>query len=257
MATSSLLSRKIPAIALFAAGLCAWCGWASGFHHSSTPALATWSGSLAGVVLIDLWLGNQRRGWRPALTLRPASNRWPRPGSGVAYRTFLGISPWMAIFIVTIAWEALGIDTGPHQPHLTISALAQAYRPMNAALMLVWILVGIGYGAARSRQPVVTSDGNGRDDGTPHVGSPASLGMLMVGQVGFSPALLLPNSRAVGVGFWVGFVIACVMVDLVARRSRGRLANAEELVRLVSRPPLANIVLIAGWTFAGWHLFAH
>ena len=55
---------------------------------------------------------------------------------------------------VALAWDVLGIDTGPHQYHLTISALAQAYRPLNAALLLVWMLVGVGYEAARVRAPI-------------------------------------------------------------------------------------------------------
>ena len=57
------------------------------------------------------------------------------------------------LLAVALAWDVLGIDTGPHQYHLTISALAQAYRPLNAGLLLVWMLVGVGYQAARVRAP--------------------------------------------------------------------------------------------------------
>ena len=70
------------------------------------------------------------------------------------------------------------------------------------------------------------------------------------------PALLLPKSRAVGVAFWVGPIVACGLVELAARRSRGRLADAEEFVRLISGPPVDNVLLIFAWTYAGWHLFA-
>jgi hypothetical protein len=48
-----------------------------------------------------------------------------------------GVAPWLGFIVVIVAWEVLGIDTGPNQYHLTISALAQAYRPLNAALLLV------------------------------------------------------------------------------------------------------------------------
>ena len=69
---------------------------------------------------------------------------WPRPGRGGAGPALRGVAPWLGLTLVVVAWEVLGIDTGPHQYHLTISALAQAYRPLNAALLLVWVLVGIG-----------------------------------------------------------------------------------------------------------------
>ena len=85
----------------------------------------------------------------------PAGERAVAPedsgGSGPALR---GVAPWLVLIVVLIAWEILGIDTGPHQYHLTISALAQAYRPLNAGLLLVWMLVGIGYEAARVRVPI-------------------------------------------------------------------------------------------------------
>ena len=50
--------------------------------------------------------------------------------------------------------------------------------------------------------------------------------------------------------------IAALLVDLAARRSHGRVARAEELVRFVSGPLAANVALIAVWVFAGYHLFA-
>ena len=37
------------------------------------------------------------------------------------------------------------------EAHLTISALAQAFRALNAALLLVWMLAGLGYGLTRAR----------------------------------------------------------------------------------------------------------
>jgi hypothetical protein len=56
--------------------------------------------------------------------------------------------------------------------------------------------------------------------------------------------------------FWVGLLVVAVVVDLVARRSAGRLATAEEFARFISTSKVANVVLIAVWVFAGYHLFA-
>ncbi len=245
---------KVILAVLGALALCAWCGWASGFHHSSTGALATWSASLAGVAVIDglWWQGRHHR--RPGLRLPPAARDWPPPELGGRGRTLRGVTPWLAIITVVVVWEVLGIDTGPHQPHLTISALAQTYRPMNAALLLVWILVGLGYGAARARAPVGGSPGPARRP----IGRPAPAAALAtLGHRAAGPALLLPSSRAVGVVFWVGFIVADLCVEAVARTSGGRVATAEQFLRVVSRPVVARVALVAAWAFAGWHLFAH
>ena len=70
------------------------------------------------------------------------------------------------------------------------------------------------------------------------------------------PALLLPSSRPVGVVFWVAVPVVAILIDLVARRSGGRMAKADEFVRFISTAQAANVALILGWTFAGYHLFA-
>jgi len=166
----------------------------------------------------------------------------------------VGIIPWLALALVVVVWEVLGIDTGPNVPHLTISALSLAFRPVESALLLIWMLVGLGYGAARARQPI--EDDPGRS--THVMSSNGSTGASMTGaHLVKGPALLLPHNRGVGVVFWVALVVACALVDLAARRSHGRFANAGDLVRLISGPPVARVVLIAGWAYAGWHLFAH
>jgi hypothetical protein len=165
-----------------------------------------------------------------------------------------GLWPWLGLTVVVVAWEALGIDTGPHQAHLTISALSQAFRALNAALLAAWILVGWGYGWARSRVPALTvpptadrpaGEGGPRRAAVALLHSPASL-----------PALLLPSNRAVGVGFWIGLAVAGVLVDLEARHSGGRRATAEELVRFITAPVVVNVVVVAAWILAGYHLFA-
>jgi hypothetical protein len=68
--------------------------------------------------------------------------------------------------------------------------------------------------------------------------------------------LLLPSNRAVGVGFWVGLAVAGALIDLEARHSGGQRPTAEELVRFITAPILANVVVVAAWIFAGYHLFA-
>jgi hypothetical protein len=74
--------------------------------------------------------------------------------------------------------------------------------------------------------------------------------------VAAAPALLLPASPAAGVAFWVALPVAGVLLDVVARRTNGQVATAEEFVRFVSTSSVANVALIAAWVFAGYHLFA-
>jgi len=160
---------------------------------------------------------------------------------------------------VVLAWDVLGLDTSPHSYHLTISALSQAYRPLNAALLLVWILAGIGYEAALARAPVPDPDraiAPPPDPGSPEPGVVLCAGVLTLGGHPAAPSLLLPSSPPLGVAFWVAVPIAALAVDLTARRSDGRLADAEELIRFVSTARAARIVLVAAWVFAGYHLFA-
>lgn len=254
--------RRAPATVVFALTVCAWCGWASGFHRYSQPAAVTWVVSLAVVVSVDLllWQGRRTRGRRtqgrrtqghraqgrrtrgPGLRLAPAERPWPRPGEGGGRRALLGVSPWLGLAVVVLAWEILGIDTGPRTPHLTISALALVSRPLNAALLLVWMLVGFGYGAARARAPL--------DGPTSPPGFDPRQGVSVA-----VPGLLLPSSRPVGAAFWVCVAVAAVAAELAARRSGGRLATAEELVRFCTAAPPAKVVAVVAWGFAGYHLF--
>jgi hypothetical protein len=238
--------------------LCAWSGWASGYHRTTTPAEITWVVTLVAVALVDWALWRGRRGSRFGWSLEPVTDPWPRPGRGGKGPALRGVGPWLVLIVVILVWEVLGIDTGPRQYHLTVSALAQAYRPMNAALLLVWVLVGVGYQAARVRAPdhdIGTRDGEANPDAPARGGVPAVV-MASVGGHHAAPGLLLPQSPSVGVAFWVAVPLAALLVDLAARRSGGRRANAEEFVRFVSTSVVANIALIAAWVFAGYHLFA-
>jgi hypothetical protein len=251
------------AVPAFAA-LCAWCGWISGFHRTSGAAEVTWVVSLVAVVVVDgaLWRGSH--GNRVAWRLPPAADPWPRGGRGGSRRSLQGVAPWLILILVALAWDVLGIDTGPHQYHLTVSALAQAYRPLNAAVLLIWMLVGIGYEAARVRAPehgrpasrrlaAATEAERHEAPGTQEV-----LGMcvLGVGPHTTTPALLLPSSPPIGVAFWIAVPVAAIVIDLVARRTDGVVATGEEFVRFISTSKVAHILLIAAWAFAGYHLFA-
>lgn len=249
-----MTARRVLLSSGAAAAFCAWCGWVSGFHRSTAAAVVTWVVSLGVVVLADvmLWRGSLGRhpGWRVARKGRP----WPRPGRGGVRRALVGVSHWVVLFLVVVVWEVLGIDTGPHEAHLTISALAQAFRPVNAVLLAAWMLTGVGYGWARARRP---APGRERARSVPKVGRPGSGAAGVLGHGGpLWPALLLPSNRAVGVAFWVALIVVGVLVDVAARRSDGRLATAEELVRFVSTGRVVNLLLVVAWAFAGYHLFA-
>lgn len=238
--------------------VCAWCGWVSGFHRSTTAAEVTWLVSLGAVLAVDvcLWRGRRRlwAGWH----LDPVAVSWPRPGRGGARLALLGVTPWLALVLVLLTWDVLGLNTGPHQHHLTISALAQAYRPLNAGLLLLWMLVGIGYEGARVRAPLRTDATSAAQPG--HAGRGVTLGVGAITLGGQDHAvvlgLLLPQNRGVGVAFWVAVPVVAFLIDRAARRSHGRLARAEELVRFVSTSMAAHVVLVAAWVYAGYHLFA-
>ncbi|HEY6472048.1 MAG TPA: hypothetical protein VIY26_04085, partial [Acidimicrobiales bacterium] len=242
------------------AALAVWCGWVSGFHRSTTAAEVTWVVSLAFVVAVAVacWLG--RRGSRVGWPLGVAADPWPRRGRGGGRRALLGVAPWLVVIVVAAAWDLLGIDTGTHEAHLTISALSEVYRPLNALLLLVWMLVGIGYAAARARAPLVRADVASGEGGVAvdRTERGAAWGALAAPAGGHSvtPALLLPSNRPVGVVFWVAVLLATVAVDVAARRSAGRMATAEEFARFISTAWPANVALIAAWAFAGYHLFA-
>jgi hypothetical protein len=232
-----------------------WCGWASAFHRTSVLAELTWLGSLAIVVVAGV--GLRRAVCRPASVwhLAPASRPWPRPGRGGWERSLQGTALWWLLLALAATWDVLGLDSGPHQYHLTLSALSQAYRPLGAGLLLVWILVGIGYQAARARRPLPRPPHSGNEDAAPRLPAVA-FGAGGGVTHGVAPGLLLPPHPGIGVAFWLTVPVAAVGIDLLARRSGGRVPTAEELVRFVSTSPAVNLACLAAWTLAGYHLFA-
>lgn len=250
--------RRCVSLVLGTVVLCAWCGWVSGFHRSTAAAEVTWLVSLGAVLAVDvcLWRGRRQRwaGWH----LEPVAVSWPRPGRGGARLALLGVTPWLALLLVVLTWDVLGLATGPHQHHLTISALAQAYRPLNAGLLLLWVLVGIGYEAARVRAPLRTDTTRAMRPGRSAQGVTLGVGAVTLGGQGHPAVfgLLLPQNPGVGVAFWVAVPVVAFLIDLAARRSQGHLARAEEFVRFVSTSMAAHGVLVAAWVYAGYHLFA-
>ena len=228
----------------------AWCGWASGFHTDSAAAVTTWCVSLGIVLCVDLSFRSRNSGPGGEGPWLVPAEPWPRPGRGGPGPALRGVSPWLLLIGVSAAWDVLGNDTGPQQAHLTISALAQAFRPVSAALLFVWMLVGIGYGVARVRRPPVAPPDAGA------ASHELAAVILPLGGRHDSLALLLPSSRPVGLLFWGAACAAAIMIDQAARRSRGTFATSGDFGRFTSSAAWANILLIAGWTFAGFHLFA-
>jgi hypothetical protein len=240
----------------------AWCGWASGFRPGTRAGQYAWLVSLFAVLAADLaiYLGSSghRRGWRIEADQPP----WPRPGRGGPGPALAGTAPWLALAVVVLAWEILGLDTGPHEPHLTISALTLAFRPVRTATLAVWMGVGVDFAVAWARSPAgpTPSRPDSGQAGTSPVAGGAGIALVsgrLARHLVPPPALLEGRSRAVGVAFWIGVLVCAAGIDLMARRSEGRIATFEELLRFISRPVGVRVFLVLAWTYAGWHLFAH
>ncbi len=251
----------------------AWCGWASAYRLSTWQSWTTWFASLLVVLAAYAVISRGRRGLRLGLAV-PVRERWQvtkevAPGDPVGLsRTLLGLSPWIALGVVILAWEALGIDTGRHSPHLTISALSQAFRALHAALLAVWMAVGIGYAfatAGTTRHARTSGDLPGSVMATGPLGGWTARASdeyrLVLGhhisQGATVLALLLGHSRAVGVAFWVGVGVCATLIEAAARHSYERVPDFLQVLELMSRRRPARVVVVAAWTFAGWHLFAH
>jgi hypothetical protein len=224
----------------------------------TAAAEVTFIVTLATVVLVDIALWRSSRAGGPTWHVEPAHQPWPRDGRGGHGPALRGVAPWLALILAVAAWEALGIDTGPHQYHLTVSALAQAYRPLNAGLLLAWVLVGFGYEVALVRAPIDRGHTRAHRERPrdPDHGGAFAMAAGSVGVQHGAPALLLPQSPPAGVAFWILVPVVAVLVDWAARRSGGRIASAEEFIRFISSAPLARYALIVAWVVAGYHLFA-
>ena len=231
-------------LALGLAVLIAWCGWVSGFHRATAAAVVTWAISVAVVVTTDvvaLRLG--RAGRLDGLLAR--RHRWPLSGQARG-ATAVALCPWLALVVIVVCWDALGLATGAHAAHLTASALAQSFRSFNAALELLWIGVGLWFGIAASRVP--SPD---KGDGT----CPAA-GAALFAVTHHPLALLLPDDRAAGIAFFIGVVAMGVVLQLFAWHSHGRIPTVGEAFDALSAPIGGRLALMAIWGYGGWHLFA-
>ena len=74
--------------------LCAWCGWVSGFHRSSSAAEVTWVASLALVVVLAVLFGRGRRGQALGWSVGTATEPWPRAGRGGGRLALRGTSTY-------------------------------------------------------------------------------------------------------------------------------------------------------------------
>lgn len=217
-------------------------GYASGLAHSTTRALLAWSLATAAIVAADTALA--RRGGTAPST--PSSRKLSALSTRPARRPPGGSSPWLVLVTVAAAWEALAIDTGRRAPHLTVSALALAFRPLEAALYLLWLGAGLVYGLALAHRA------------RPPTSGPAASGSPALARIPpFLVALLLPHSRAYGVAFWILYAASAGATEAAARLSHGKIATAEEALSLLQRNVLARVFVPLAWGYAGWHLFAH
>ncbi len=136
-------------------GLSAWCGdEVSAFHRTTAAAIATCGifarcgdhGGLRGA------LRRGTRGKRFGSHLRPVDDPWPRPGQGGG-RLALGACAVIALFAAAITgtcWASTQARTVP--PHHQCAG--PGLRPLNAALLLAWMLAGIGYRRQGPRAPL-------------------------------------------------------------------------------------------------------
>lgn len=284
------------ASALLAGGGCllaAWCGWASAFHTGTWDARITWWISTSTVLgawvlvrAVHVGATQEHRPGVPATGAVDHGGRHLSPGSTKTPPLLGAVWPWIVLTMVVVVWEALGIATGPHQPHLTISALSQAFRPIHAALLATWMVVGLlwvvvtGRGSRRfaGGEPHQRrlARGTGQSAQAPDRGNGhrrQALGIATLGAVRTGPRLaasrelsgggsialgvLLGSSRAVGVGFWLGVVGAACAIDAIARFGPGTYCTFTGLLRMLWVQPVVRTVVVIAWLGAGWHLFSH
>ena len=204
-----------------------WCGFVSGFHRSTAAAVATWCVSFLAVIgstgcsTVIGAASNSRSSPCPQTELAGPSRCRPRQNPSWHF----------AVASPPPRDRRLGGARHRHRPafrSLDDQRPRESYRAIDAALLFVWILVGIGYGIMRPRTPA--DDGSSPRDAN-DAGVASSSAAIAVAMRPETPVLgvLLPNNRAAGVTFWVGSVGTCVLADVTARvheratRDRGRI----------------------------------
>ena len=76
---------------------------------------------------LPAWDERARLGWH----LEPVTDPWPRPGRGGSRRALVGVAPWLVLIGIALAWDVLGLDTGPRSYHLTVS---RSRRPTGRSM---------------------------------------------------------------------------------------------------------------------------
>ena len=114
------------------------------------------------------------------------------------------------------------------------------------------MLAGLLYGVARARA-VGPESGTAATAGGEATGGAVAAAWLRPASTG----LLLPASRPAGVAFWICVVAAGGVIEVVARRSDGRLATAGDVIRLLTTSVAGRLIVVLAWAYAGFHLFAH
>lgn len=63
-------------------------------------------------------------------------------------------------------------------------------------------------------------------------------------------------SEALGVGAWVVLGVGALGLWALSRRAPDAVASPSAVLRRLATGPVARIVLVLCWMWAGWHLFA-
>jgi len=107
--------------------------WASGWHRF------TWGARLGmfGCALAVLGVGLFWRHRRPNARSSGSDGAAPLPAVN-----HTGAALWLVVILVAAVWDVLGLLTPPGQHHLTLSAIALAYRSLHALLFACWLAIG-------------------------------------------------------------------------------------------------------------------
>ncbi|MGO9334874.1 MAG: hypothetical protein ACLQCU_12655 [Acidimicrobiales bacterium] len=125
-------SWRVGAVSLTVAVLLA-SAWASGWHRFTWGArLGTLSCALAVLGVGLYWRHRQANA-------RSSGSDGAAPLPAVNHT---GAALWLVVILVAAVWDVLGLLTPPGQHHLTLSALALAYRPLHALLFACWLAIG-------------------------------------------------------------------------------------------------------------------
>lgn len=64
------------------------------------------------------------------------------------------------------------------------------------------------------------------------------------------------SARAASIAVWVALATALGLLQAVAVASKGRVPTLDAAVRRVAARTWSRTVLLLGWMWLGWHLFA-